>query len=54
MEINTDPDYDDLVVLTRWMATHDFTAAQVAYAVEKPLKHREELRRARAGQPPED
>jgi len=31
--------HSNLVTLTSWMATNGYTAAEVAYAVEKPWKH---------------
>ena len=41
--------YDDLVVLTRWMATEGFTAAEVADVVEKPWKYADWLAIAQRG-----
>jgi hypothetical protein len=41
--------YDDLIELTAWMAAEGFTAAEVAYAVEKPWKHTDWLAIARRG-----
>jgi len=35
--------YDDLVLLTAWMADNGFTAAEVAAAVEKPWHYHDEL-----------
>ncbi len=54
MSNNLDPrsedfHYDDVVVLTQWMAAEGFTAAEVAYAVEKPWKHTDCLAIARRG-----
>lgn len=46
--------HDDLVILTEWMARHDFRADDLAYAVAKPWKFVDFLERARAGQGPED
>lgn len=43
-----DLSYDDVVVLTAWMAAEGYTAEEVAYAVEKPWKHLDELAQARA------
>jgi len=44
--------YDDVVTLTAWMAAAGCTATEVAYAVEKPWKHHDELDLARAAAPP--
>lgn len=43
-----DVSYDDVVVLTAWMAAQGYTSEEVAYAVEKPWKHLDELEQARA------
>ena len=46
--MNTDITHADLVRLTRWMAEQGtYTADDIAYAVEKPWKHDDELRRSR-------
>jgi hypothetical protein len=34
-----EPSYDEVVRLTAWMASHGYSASDVAYAVEKPWKH---------------
>ena len=31
--------HGDLVILTSYMADHDYNSAEIAYAVEKPWKH---------------
>ncbi|MDN5768903.1 MAG: hypothetical protein L0H78_24240 [Humibacillus sp.] len=47
--------YADLITLTAWMAHEGATAEEVAYAVEKPWKHRDWIAAAIAGDPmPED
>lgn len=38
--------YDDVVMLVNWMAEHHFTVDEIAYAVAKPWKHRDWIRRA--------
>ena len=38
---------DDLVLLTAYMADHNYTASDIAYAVEKPWKYEEVLEEAR-------
>jgi hypothetical protein len=43
-----DVTYDDLVLITAYMARHDYTPDQIAYAVEKPLKHLDVLAEAKA------
>lgn len=43
--------YADIIVMTRWMAEHDFTPDEIAYAVEKPDKHLDYIRRAAVGLP---
>ena len=40
--------YDDLVLLTAWMAAEGYTPNDIAYAVEKPWKWAEELVQAKA------
>jgi hypothetical protein len=54
MDIETAPEiiYEDVVVMTRWMAIEGFTPDEIAYAVEKPYKHLDYLRRAAAGLAP--
>ncbi len=42
----------DIVTLTAFMADHDYTAEQIAYAVEKPWKHLDILARAQQGEGP--
>lgn len=53
MSSTLDPDsedfYDNLVALTRWMATEGFTAAEVADVVEKPWKYADWLVIAQRG-----
>ncbi len=44
----------DLIVLTEWMARHDFPADDLAYAVARPWKYVDFLARARADLDPED
>jgi hypothetical protein len=39
MSARWEPTYDEVVRLTAWMAQNDYSADQVAYAVEKPWKH---------------
>lgn len=46
--------YDDVVALVNWMAEHHFTVDEIAYAVAKPWKHRDWIRRAHLGAPPAD
>lgn len=46
--------YDDVVALVNWMAEHLFTVDEIAYAVAKPWKHRDWIRRAHLGAPPAD
>lgn len=46
--------YADIIVMTRWMAEQSFTPDEIAYAVEKPHKHLDYIRRARAGLPAAD
>jgi hypothetical protein len=46
MELPWHQDQRNLVLLTRWMADNDYTADQVAYAVEKPWKHEDEFKQA--------
>ncbi len=43
--------YADVVTLTAWMAREGATAEEVAYAVEKPWKHRDWIAAAIAGDP---
>jgi len=43
--------YADIIVMTRWMVEQDFTPDEIAYAVEKPHKHLDYIRRAAAGLP---
>ncbi|MFD7161396.1 hypothetical protein ACFV9C_42895 [Kribbella sp. NPDC059898] len=45
--------YDDVIVMTRWMASEGFTPDEIAYAVEKPHKHLDYVHRAAAGLAPE-
>jgi hypothetical protein len=40
--------YDDLIVLTAWLAERGYSASSVAYAVEKPWKFPDELSLAKA------
>lgn len=44
-------EYDDVVLLSRWMADQGSTADEVACAVEKPWNYGDELERAKAGLP---
>ena len=46
--------YDDVVVLVNWMAEHQFSADEIAYAVAKPWKHRDWIGRAHLGASPVD
>lgn len=46
--------HDDLVILTEWMARHDFSADDLAYAVAKPWKFADFLELAPEGRGPED
>lgn len=46
--------HEDLVTLTEWMARHDFSADDLAYAVAKPWKYVHFLDRARADLDPEE
>ena len=36
----------NIVLLVRWMADEDYDSDQIAYAVEKPWKHKDEFERA--------
>jgi hypothetical protein len=45
---NEGTSYEDLVVLTAWMARNGYDAEDVAYAVEKPHKYTDELAQAKA------
>jgi hypothetical protein len=38
--------YDNVVLLTRWLADNGHDAQQVAYAVEKPWKYGDEFSQA--------
>ena len=49
-----DLNYDDVVVLVNWMAEHQFSAGEIAYAVGKPWKHRDWIDRAHLGVSPAD
>ena len=40
-------DHDMLILLVDYMAEHDYTAKQIAYAVEKPWKHLDLVDKAR-------
>jgi len=42
--------HEELVILTAYMAAEDYTAEDVAYAVEKPWKYVGVLAEARAAQ----
>jgi hypothetical protein len=42
-------DYDELVILTRWMADQSFDAGEIADAVEKPWKYQDWLTIAKRG-----
>jgi hypothetical protein len=45
--VNWEPiTYDDLVILTEWMAVQGFSAAHLAEAVREPARYNEELRTA--------
>ena len=46
--------YDDVVALVNWMAEHHFTVDEITYAVAKPWKHRDWIRRAQLGLRPAD
>jgi hypothetical protein len=50
--------YDDIKLLTAWMAEHGYTAANIAEAVDKPWHWTDELAlakdRAKDGRPPAD
>jgi hypothetical protein len=39
--------YDELITLTAWMAENGHSAADIAYAVEKPWKFADELTQAK-------
>ena len=39
--------FENLRILTRWMADNDYSGADIADAVEKPWKYDDELRSAR-------
>lgn len=39
--------HQDLIILSSWMAHQDYTADDVAYAIEKPWKYRFELKQAK-------
>lgn len=56
MDVDPTPEisYGDVVVMTRWMASEGFTSDEIAYAVEKPYKHLDYVRRAAAGLAPEE
>jgi len=55
LDPNDEVTYADIVTLTAWMAREGSTADEVAYAVEKPWKHRDWIRLALAGEPmPQD
>jgi hypothetical protein len=38
--------YNDLIILTEWMAQQGYSAAQLAEAVSEPARYTEELRTA--------
>jgi len=42
-------DYDELVILTRWMADQSFAAGEIADVVEKPWKYQDWLSIAKRG-----
>jgi hypothetical protein len=46
--------YDDIKLLTAWMAEHGYTAANIAEAVDKPWHWTDELALAKDGRPPAD
>jgi hypothetical protein len=39
--------YEELIILTSWMADNDYSAEDIAYAVEKPFKYADELEQAK-------
>jgi hypothetical protein len=45
--VNWEPiTYDDLIILTEWMAVQGYSAAHLAEAVREPARYNEELRTA--------
>ena len=45
--VNWEPiTYDDLIILTEWMAIQGYSAAHLAEAVREPARYTEELRTA--------
>jgi hypothetical protein len=36
--------HDNIVTLVHWMADHDYSASEIARAVEKPWSYEEEFR----------